>query len=103
MPQKAACHNRQAGALFRKTLSDKALDELARETGFVRRQRLVTAGAVVWAFVVTLGGQATEFISDVLRTLNAREGWSLRYKPFWDRWAREAFARFMRELFQRLC
>jgi hypothetical protein len=103
MPQKTGCHKRQAGALFRRTLSDKALDELARETGFVRRQRLVTAGAVVWAFVVTLGGQPTEFISDVLRTLNAREGWTLRYKPFWDRLARASFARFMRELFQRLC
>jgi hypothetical protein len=94
---------RQAGALFSNTLSDRGLDELARETGFVRRQRLVTATAVVWAFVVTLGGQSTEYISDVLRTLNAQEGWTLRYKPFWDRLAQPAFAAFMRELFQRLC
>jgi hypothetical protein len=94
---------RQAAALFRKTLSDHALDELARETGFIRRQRLVTAAAVIWAFVVTLGGQSTEFLSDVLRTLNAREGWTLRYKPFWDRLAQPSFAAFMRELFQRLC
>ncbi len=103
MPRPAACHMQRATALFRKTLSDDALNELARETAFVRRQRLVTAAAVVWAFVVTLGGQSTEFISDVLRTLNAREGWTLRYKPFWDRLAKPSFGAFMRELFQRLC
>jgi hypothetical protein len=101
MPQDRACHMRQACALFRKT--DRALDELARETGLVRRQRVVTAAAIVWAFVVTLGGQATEFISDVLRTLNAREALTLRYKPFWNRLAQRSFAAFMRELFQRLC
>jgi hypothetical protein len=58
---------------------------------------------VVWAFVVTLGVQATEFISDGLRTLKAREGRTLKYKQFWDRLAQASFARFMRELFQGLC
>jgi hypothetical protein len=94
---------RQACALFHKTLSNKALEKLARETGFVRRQRLVTAAGAFWAFIVALGGQSTEFISDVLRTLNARECWTLRYKPFWDRLARRSFVAFMRELFGRLC
>lgn len=103
MPQTRRCHRQQAGALFRRTLSDEALDGLARKVGFVRRQRLVTAASVVWAMVVALGGQPVEFISDVLRTLNAREGWMLRYKPFWDRLAKPAFPQFMRLVFEEMC
>lgn len=103
MPRGAVCHMHQANAWFRKTLSARALEELARTTGLIRRRRTVHACALVWAFVVALGGQSTEYISDVLRTLNAQQGWALRYKPFWDRLAQRSFAVFMRELFQRLC
>jgi hypothetical protein len=35
--------------------------------------------------MLTVGAHPLEYISDVLRTLNQREGWSLRYKPFWNR------------------
>jgi Transposase DDE domain len=44
-----------------------------------------------------------EYISDVLRTLNAQEGWALRYKPFWNRLADQSFPKLMRTLFRQLC
>jgi hypothetical protein len=84
-------------------LSSKTLDAVARKTRLVRRERVVGASSLFWAFMVTLGGQRMEFISDVLRTLNAREGWSLRYKPFWNRLAQPAFCQFMKVMFTLLC
>lgn len=103
MPQPGFSHVRRAAALFRKTLSPAVLDEIARGCRFVQRQRTVTASGVFWALITTLGGHPTQYISDVLRSLNAQQGWSLRYKPFWDRLAKRAFCVFMKTLFERLC
>jgi hypothetical protein len=103
MPQTARCQISQASALFKKTLAAEELETLAHETRFVQRRRMVTAASVFWAFMVALGAQRMEYISDVLRTLNAREGWSMRYKPFWNRLAKPAFRDFMKALFVKLC
>ena len=103
MPQPQLSHVRNAAALFRRTLGPGMLDQIARECRFVQRRRMVTAPSVFWALVVTLGGHPTQYISDVLRTLNAQQGWSLRYKPFWNRLAKRAFCTFMKTLFQTLC
>jgi hypothetical protein len=99
----ATWHVSKASALFKQTLSPEALDRLARETRFVRRERLVTASSIVWAFMLTLGAHPLRYISDVLRTMNSRESWSLRYKPLWNRLATASFARFMKALFEKLC
>jgi len=103
MPQAEFSHVRRAAALFRKTLAPATLDEIARGCRFVQRQRTVTACGVFWALMTTLGAHPTQYISDVLRSLNAQQGWSLRYKPFWDRLAKRAFSVFMKTLFERLC
>ena len=103
MPQSGLSHVGRAAALFRKTLSAAALDEIARGCRFVQRQRTVTACSVFWALMTTLGAHRTQYISDVLRSLNAQQGWSVRYKPFWDRLAKRAFSSFMKTLFERLC
>jgi hypothetical protein len=58
---------------------------------------------VFWALVVTPGAQTTHYISDVLRMINSRRGWRLRYKPLWVRLGKQAVARFMRQVFQSLC
>jgi len=99
----SALHIQRARTHLGGVLAAKTLDAVARKTGLVRRERLVTASALFWSFMVTLGAQRMEFISDVLRTLNAREGWALRYKPFWNRLAQPAFARFMKAMFMLLC
>lgn len=94
----------RARALFRSVLSKTAVERLARRTGFgQRRARVASCTSVLWGFLLALGGQPTRYISDVLRTLNAREGTSLRYKPFWNRLARPGFPGFMKALFQELC
>ena len=103
MPQVKLQNIKQAKAIFRKTLSGRALESVARDTRFVQRARLLTAESFFWAIIVTVGAQPLRYISDVLRTLNKREGWSLAYKPFWNRLAKPAFPVMMKTLFQRMC
>lgn len=103
MPQRRFFHIQSATAHFRGTLGNGSLNKLARATGFVQRQRKVTALSIVVAFLVTLGGQSAGLISDVLRTLNEQTEQKLKYKPFWNRLAKRSFVAFMRGLFEQLC
>lgn len=103
MPRNSGSHIGQAKARFRKTLQAENLEGVARDTHFVQRHRVITGASVFWSLVVTVGAHSTQYISDALRTLNAREGWSIRYKPFWNRLAKAAFPRFMKAIFERLC
>ena len=103
MPGRKRSQISRANASFRNVLSPDRLQAGARRAGFIQRQRIADASSYFWALVVTLGSQSTQYLSDVLRTLNCQQGWSLRYKPFWNRLSKPAFPRFMRETFQRLC
>jgi hypothetical protein len=96
-------HIQSTRARFRAVLADGTLDAVARRSRFIRRERVVSAADIFWAFMVTLGAQPMEYISDVLRTLNAQRGLALRYKPFWNRLAQPAFCRFMKVMFGILC
>src|SRR5208282_5437371 len=99
----ASLHIQSTRTRFRGVLSDSTLDAVARRSRFIRRERVVSAASIFWAFMVTLGAQPMEYISDVLRTLNAQRGLALRYKPFWNRLAQPAFCRFMKVMFANLC
>jgi hypothetical protein len=103
MPGRERSQIFRANALFKRVLAPARLQREARRVGFIQRQRIADASSVFWALVVTLGSHTTQYISDVLRTLNYQQDWTLRYKPFWNRLSKPAFARFMRETFQRLC
>jgi hypothetical protein len=103
VPQATLQNIARTKLIFRSTLSAKALESIARETRFVQRARLLTAESFFWAIIVTVGAQPLRYISDVLRTLNKRQGWSLAYKPFWNRLAKPAFPAMMKALFQRMC
>jgi hypothetical protein len=99
----ARYHTQAVTSLFRQTLSPQAIERIARRTGLVRRRRVVTGAGLFWALILTLGAQKAEYVSDVLRTMNAWQGSSVRYKPFWNRLATQAFVRFTKVLFQKLC
>jgi hypothetical protein len=101
--RKALSHIELAKKRFRETLNCERIESVARETKFVQRERIITGANVFWALIVTLGAHGTQYISDVLRSLNARHGLSIRYKPFWNRLAKEAFPRFMKSMFAKLC
>jgi len=96
-------HIQAARTRFRHVLSDSMLDVVARQCRLIRRERIVSGASLFWAFMVTLGAQPMEYISDVLRSLNRQQGLALRYKPFWNRLAQPAFCRFMKTMFTTLC
>ena len=96
------CHIRRASARFQGALGAEKLEALGHAAGFVQRRRVITATSVFWALMLTLGTRSAEYISDVLRALNHRENWAVRYKPFWNRLAKAAFARWMKAVFQQL-
>ena len=103
MPVLDSAQVRSASKLFAQALSPPRLEKLAREHGFFQRRRIVECSALFWALTLTVGALSTRYISDVLRTLNGREGLALRYKPFWNRLSKRAFPKFMRALFGQLC
>lgn len=103
MPVLRKSHIAKARSLFSSALSPNRLEQIARQSEFIRRQRLVTGSGAFWAFAVSLGAFGCRYVSDVLRTHNAREDASLRYKPFWNRLAQAAFPRFMQTVFSTLC
>ena len=103
MPRRGQSHIGVAKKRFEQALRPETVEAVARETGFVQRTRVITGASVFWALVITLGSHYTQYISDVLRTLNAREDLSIRYKPFWNRLAKVAFPAFMKAMFRRLC
>lgn len=103
MPRSRPSHIASAKRRFRSALGVGAVELVAKETRFVQRRRVITGESIFWAMTITVGAKSTQYISDVLRTLNAREGWTIRYKPLWNRLAKAAFARFMKAMFQRLC
>jgi len=103
MSRKALSHIAAAKKRFRQTLCNEKVEQIAREVKFVQRSRVITGVSVFWALIVTLGAHPTQYISDVLRTLNHREGWAIRYKPFWNRLAKGAFVQLMKRMFALLC
>lgn len=103
MPGNQGSQSLRANALFKNALCPARMHALARKERFIERQRIADAASLFWALIATLGGSSAQYLSDVLRNLNGQQGWALRYKPFWNRLAKPAFARFMRAMFQRLC
>jgi len=95
-------YHARVAELFRDTLAPDAIEEVGRRSGLIRRRRMVTGTSLFWALMMALGGQRVEYISDVLRTMNAWQGWALRYKPFWNRLATKAFVAFTEDLFRKL-
>jgi hypothetical protein len=95
-------YHARVAELFRDTVAPDALEEVARRSGLIRRRRTVTGTSLFWALMMALGGQRVEYISDVLRTMNASQGWAVRYKPFWNRLATKAFVAFSQDLFKKL-
>ena len=58
------------------------MEDVARNTGFLRRKRVLVPHALVLALLKSLGMGKAEWIADILHAYNALTGASLRYKPF---------------------
>jgi len=92
---------RMRGALAR-ALSADDVNQLGRDTGQSERLRTITPHRLFLSIVAGLAGGQVESLADLLREFNHQNDVTVAYKPFYNRLAREGFAKFMRQMFQRL-
>lgn len=88
-------------AVLRRVIGTSRLDEIAKETGFCRRRRLLDGAHTLWVFVVGLaGGTGPRTIAAFVRLFTAVSGKRIAYKAFHDRVSQPAFPRFMQRVLE---
>lgn len=100
MPSKPCTElsNQSIAELLRSVLGEDAIDELARETGFLKRKRDITPMGLLCACLSTLAVGSAHWLADILRTFNEFTGKAVHYKPFHKQLAKPEFADFLRHL-----
>ena len=83
-------------------LSEKKLNRLGRETGFMQRERNVSAFQLVIAMIGALGEKDTRYLSDILRYFNRLTGQSVKYKPFHNQLSKIHLAELMRQVAEKV-
>jgi len=100
MPQKSPTELsfQSIASSLHEVLGEEAIDDLARETGFLKRKRDITPMAMVAACLSTLAVGTAKWLADIQRTFNEFTGKAVRYKPFHKQLAKPEFAEFLRRL-----
>jgi hypothetical protein len=88
------------GTALRAVFGRKQAEQLARETGFVRRVREMMPYALALALVSCLGCGKADWIADILRAHNKLTKSKLQYKPFHNQLSKPAFAEWMLRLLE---
>ena len=83
-------------------LSEKKLNNLGRDTGFMKRMRNVSSFQLVIAMIGALGEKDTRYLSDILRYFNQLTGQSVKYKPFHNQLAKLSLAELMRQVAEKV-
>ncbi len=85
-----------------RALSIDDVNQLGRETGQSERLRTITPHRLFLSTIAALAGGKVESLADLLREFNFQNDVTVAYKAFYNRLARPGFAKFMREMFERL-
>lgn len=93
------CHLTRYAAALKSTLGYRQLVGRGRETRHCRRLRDVTPQRLVCALVEALGALRVQTIADILRTFNAQNGLTTKYKAFYNRLAQPEFPTFVRQVY----
>lgn len=86
---------------LRRVFGEDELDQIARDTGLMRRKRSITPLGLLTACLSTLGVGKVQWLADILRTFNRFTGNTTRYKPFHKQLAKPGFAEFLRTVVNR--
>ena len=81
-------------------LADNVLEKLAKQSGFVQRERIVTATGFVGSLLCSLGTRKIETIADLHRDFNHQNDIFINYKPYYEKLDTQAFPEMMRTLFE---
>jgi hypothetical protein len=85
-----------------RALSIDDVNQLGRAAGQSERLRTITPHRLFLSTIAALAGGKVESLADLLREFNFQNDVTVAYKAFYNRLARPGFARFMREMFERL-
>jgi hypothetical protein len=83
-------------------LDGPALDELGRETGFLKRRRDITPAKLVPSLIAALGSGRVTTLADLCFWFNELTGSNVAEKTFWDRLANPEFPVMMDNFVGRL-
>ncbi len=83
---------------LKSALSEQAMNQLGRSTGFTERMRVMTPHRVALTVIGALATQTVETIADLERKFVAMTGCSVSYKPFHNQLSKPEFAEFMRKV-----
>lgn len=84
---------------LKQAVGPDVLGRLERESGFVIRERTITARNLVPSMLKALGCRRVESIADLVRDFNYDNELSVCYKPYYERLDTLAFPKLMRGLF----
>lgn len=86
--------------LLQDILGGDEIERIARETGFIIRQRDLVAYTLVLTLLSCLGCKATKWIAELHRTYNKLAGKSIEYKPFHNQLRKKACPKMLVELIE---
>jgi len=98
----SATHLTSMRTALARALSVDDVNQLGRDTGQSKRLRTITPHRLFLSMVAGLAGGQVDSLADLLREFNHQNDVTVAYKPFYNRLARQGFAKFMRQMFQRL-
>lgn len=85
---------------LKQVIARGALWELGDESGFVIRQRAITADRFVPSILKSFASRDVESIADLQRDFNADHRLAVHYKPYYDKLDSPCFPRMMMALFE---
>jgi hypothetical protein len=85
---------------LKEAMGRAALRQVGDESGFVIRERAITADRFVPSLIKSLGSRRVESIADLVRDFNFDHGLAVHYKPYYEKLDTPCFPRLMHHVFE---
>jgi len=85
---------------LKQAIGAQSLRTFGEGSGFVIREREITADRFVSSMVKSLGSRSVESIADLVRDFNHDHGVAVHYKPYYQKLSTSCFPRLMHAVFE---
>jgi len=85
---------------LKQVVGHAALRRLGDDSGFVIRERTITADRFIPSLIKSLAARDVETIADLVRDFNFDHGLAVHYKPYYEKLDTPCFPRMMKAVFQ---
>src|SRR5262245_30529592 len=93
-------HLTEVSARLKEVMRPSALRKLGENSGFVLRQRVITAERVVPSLIKALASFRIDSIANLARDFNFDHGEAVHYKPYYQKLNTPCFPRMMKGLLE---